>query len=178
MKLALSVVVLIVVLIALITVFVKGCSTEAFVLDYEKMIFLDAEALAEGGIGEKYSCDVAPALSQYVSTTADINETFDTSNGSYVVESQGQTYVIFSPGMDISEGQNWGNAMFALFDIVNCQLRESDYEFYAINGGNDLGGMFLTHDIYMQATKEYKNRSDWSYLPKLEHPWYGQPHDK
>lgn len=52
MKLALSVGVLIVVLIALITVFVKGRSTEAFVLDYEKMIFLDAEALAEGELAK------------------------------------------------------------------------------------------------------------------------------
>ena len=47
---------------------------------------------------------------------------------------------------------------------------------YAINGGNDLGGMFLTQAQAAAAQKTLRNKSDWPYFPKDELDWYGQYH--
>jgi hypothetical protein len=53
--------------------------------------------------------------------------------------------VIYSPALGENDvGRVWARAAHALFKIVNDQLAKSQYRFYAINGGNDLGGMFLT----------------------------------
>ena len=80
--------------------------------------------------------------------------------------------------MDVSEGQNWGNATFSLFDIVNRHLQDTSVKIYAINGGYDLGGMFLMRESYDQADNSLENKSDWPYVPTSEHPWYGQEHDE
>jgi hypothetical protein len=168
--------------IVAVAVIVIGCGSEkpqeTSALNYDDMIFLDAEELGEGSIGDSYKTDIIPVLQQYVEAPAEIVEDLDPNTASYKVTSQGQTYVIASPGMDLSEGQNWGNAAFALFDIVNRQLQNSSVKFYAINGGNDLGGMFLTEETYNQAIKSLNRKMDWAYIPTAEHPWYGQPHDQ
>jgi hypothetical protein len=44
-----------------------------FALDYEKLIPLDAEALAEGGIREAYA-SILPHLIQYVAEPAEVQE--------------------------------------------------------------------------------------------------------
>jgi hypothetical protein len=64
----------------------------------------------------------------------------------------------------------------AFFTIVNDQLARSHYRFYAINGGNDLFGVFLTPTLAEAAQKTLPNKSDWPYLPKDEPPWFGQYH--
>ncbi len=172
----------IVALVALITTCSKKQhkeqSKKAYTLNYDDMILLDAEELGEGRIGELYKKDVLPVLQKHIPVPAEVSEELDSAEGSYKVTSQGKTYIIYSPKMDMSEGQNWGNATFALFDIVNRQLENSTYHFYAINGGNDLGGMFLTKETYDKAINSLNKKSDWPYLPTEEHPWYGQPHDK
>lgn len=53
----------------------------------------------------------------------------------------GREYFIYE-GDD--QDESWGNATFVLFHIVNRQLERTDYRFFAISDGNDLGGMFLT----------------------------------
>jgi hypothetical protein len=62
------------------------------------------------------------------------------------------------------------------FKIINDQLAKSEYRLYAINGGNDLGGMFLTQPECEAARKSLPRKDDWPYLLTLEHPWYGQLH--
>jgi hypothetical protein len=84
--------------------------------------------------------------------------------------------MIYSPAMPEKEGWSWGRATHALFKIINDQLTNSDYRFYAINGGNELGGMFLTHGECEEARKSLRRKEDWPYLPTLEDPWYGQLH--
>jgi hypothetical protein len=166
--------------IAALVAIVVGCTRpeEPTVLNYDDMIILDAEDLGEGSIGSSYNEDILPVLRQHVASPAELVEELDAEAGSYKVTYQGQIYVIYCPGMDLSEGQNWGNASFALFDIVNRQIQSSSIKFYAINGGNDLGGMFLTEEAYNQAVKSLRRKEDWPYLPKQEHPWYGQPHEE
>ncbi len=71
--------------------------------------------------------------------------------------------------MDANEN-NWGNATFALFDIVNRQLEDTPYRFYAIYGGNDLSGMFLTEEACDEAILSLPRKMDWPYLPTPKGP--------
>jgi hypothetical protein len=145
-----------------------------FALDYEKLIPLDAEALAEGGIREAYA-SILPHLIQYVAEPAEVQEISEPSTSRYLVTCRGVDYPIYSPVPD-EEGQSWGRATHALFKIVNDQLTKSEYRLFAINGGNDLGGMFLTQTEFESARHSLPRPEDWPYLPTPEHPWYGQPH--
>ena len=149
--------------------------SSAFELDYDKMIPLDAETLAEQGILEEYE-QLKPELSKYVSQPAEVEEILDQDVPFYKVSSQGETFDIYGPGLEDDEGEAWGRAAYAFFRIVNRQLKDIDIKFYAINGGNELGGMFLTASQYEAAIRSLPTKTDRPYLPKLEHPWYGLPH--
>lgn len=147
----------------------------SFKLAYDKMLLLDAEDLAEGGILQAYE-SVRHVLSQYVSEPAQVQEVVDDNKPSYIVRHGEQEYVIYTPAQPNNEGQSWGRAAHAFFRIINDQLSKSEYRLYAINGGNDLGGMFLTQPECEAARKSLPRKEDWPYLPTLEHPWYGQHH--
>jgi len=146
-----------------------------FALDYEKLIHLDAEELAERGLREAY-VSIVPHLRRYVPEPAEVLEIIEPSAQTYFVECQGVGYLIYSPEIPCDEGQIWGRATQALFKIVNNQLAKSEYRLFAINGGNDLGGMFLTQAEVDTARHSLPRKEDWPYLPTLEGPWYGQPH--
>lgn len=75
-----------------------------------------------------------------------------------------------------TQEQSWSNATYALFDIVNRQLTHTRYKFYAVNGGNELGGMFLTLDQYKAAVAALRKKTYWPYIPDRTAPWYGQSH--
>ena len=146
-------------------------------LDYNKMLLLDAEDLAEGGILQAYQA-VREILSRFVAEPAEIQELVDDDKPSYTVRCREQEYVIYSPALPDDAGRSWGRATHAFFKIVNDQLAKSEYRLYAINGGNDLGGMFLTHTECEAARQSLPRKEDWPYLPTLEHPWYGQCHSE
>ena len=148
----------------------------AFTLNYDNMLFLDAEDLAEAGIKKAYD-SLARDLARYVSPLAEVQEVVDHHAPSYVVRCGDQEYLIYSPEVPDDEGQSWGRAAHAFFKIVNDQLTKSEYRLYAINGGNDLGGMFLTRSECETARRSLPGKRDWPYLPTLDHPWYGQYHD-
>src|SRR5215475_3799958 len=114
-----------------------------FKLDYDKMLLLDAEDLAEGGILRAYQ-SVQSALIGCGVEPGQVEEFFDDNKPSYSVKYGEQQFLIYSPGLPDDEGQSWGRAAHAFFKIVNDQLSKSELRLYAINGGNDLGGMFLT----------------------------------
>jgi hypothetical protein len=141
------------------------------VFDYDQLLHLDAENLAEGGIKEGYA-KVLPLLKKYVKAPASIEEISDPNTPKYSVISDGIRYDIYGP--QIPAERSWGNATYALFNLVNRQLTGSAYRFYAINSGNDLGGMFLTESQVKAATITIKKKSDWPYIPTKDHPWYGQ----
>jgi hypothetical protein len=151
----------------------KSYSKSDFQLDYDQLITLDAEALAEGGIKTAYE-KLIPVFKKYVSAPGEIREELiDGDNPSYRISYAGVTYKIYSPD---DENESWGRATHALFDIVNRQLKNSKFKFYAINGGNDLGGMFLTEEQAHAARASLKRKTDWPYLPTLSDSWYGQHH--
>jgi hypothetical protein len=145
------------------------------ILDYDQWIHLDAEHLAETGIGEAYE-SLLPELRKYVELPARIEERIDNDAPSYSVQCGAKEFIIYAPELGDENGNSWGRATFAFFTIVNEQLACSRYRFYAINGGNDLGGMFLTPAHARAAQKALPNKKDWPYLPRDEQPWYGQYH--
>lgn len=147
----------------------------AFTLNYDDAIMLDAEDLAEGGIAEGYEA-LLPALRKFAKSPVAIEEDRDDDTPSYSVRCGDMRFDIYGPDLEEGEGNSWGRATVALFSIVNAQLKQSSHRFYAINGGNDLLGMFLTPAQAEEAQKSLPNKSDWPYLPKNEEPYYGQYH--
>ena len=139
------------------------------------MILLDAEDLAEAGIREAYE-SLLPEIRKYVPKPAEVEEVIDHDAGRYAVKSGAREFVIYGPELHDEVSDSWGRATVAFFTIVNDQLADSQYRFYAINGGNDLGGMFLTMSQAEAAQKALPNKSDWPYLPKDEPEWFGQYH--
>ena len=146
-----------------------------FTLDYDQWIHLDAEDLAETGICEAYE-RLLPELRKYVPQPEPVEEVIDNDTPRYSVRCEGKEYAIHGPELNEAGVSSWGRATFAFFHIVNEQLAGSEYRFYAINGGNDLGGMFLTPAQARAAHDTLPNRKDWPYLPTDEPPWYGQYH--
>jgi hypothetical protein len=107
---------------------------------------------------------------------ARIEEVIDDDTPRYSVRCGTRDYAIYGAEQDEENGNSWGRATFAFFSLVNDQLADSEYRFFAINGGNDLGGMFLTPAQARAAHDTLPNRKDWPYLPTDEPPWYGQYH--
>lgn len=144
----------------------------AFELNYDDAIGLDAEELAEGGIAKAYQ-RLLPKLRKYVPSPAKIEELRDDDTPSYAVRFRGEEFPIHGPDLDEEEANSWGRATYVLFTIVNEQMVESEYQFYAINGGNDLFGIFLTPEQAIAARESLENHGDWPYIPEDEPPLYG-----
>lgn len=153
----------------------SGCNARqpAMTLDYDTLIFLDAESLAETGIGQAYE-QLLPELGKHVADPARLEEVIDPGLPRYAVRIDGREYVVHA-GADAGGG-SWGTATYVFFKIVNDQLADTDVRFYAINSGNDLGGMFLTPEQAEAARASLPRPADWPYLPEAAGPWYGQHH--
>src|SRR5215468_5200214 len=72
--------------------------TMKFKLDYEKMLVLDAEDLAEAGIKRAYE-SARTVLSQYRSEPVEIQEVVDNDAPSYAVRCGDREYVIYAPAL-------------------------------------------------------------------------------
>lgn len=144
-------------------------------LNYDDATHLDAEALAEKGIGEAYK-RLMPLLCQYVDKPTEICEFHDEKTGSYSVRCGSLEFKIADPELEEHGNRCWGRATFAFFSIVNGQLASSSHRLYAINGGNDLFGIFLTDDQAIDSRRSLPKKTDWPYLPQDEAPWFGQHH--
>lgn len=101
------------------------------------------------------------------------NRLIPTNTLRYSVRCDGREFLISEPGDEV---ESWGRATFAFFAIVNAQMGQSEYRFYALNGGNDLDGIFLTEAQARAARETISTKTDWPYLPDDEAPWYGQYH--
>jgi hypothetical protein len=143
-------------------------------LNYDELIPLDAEALAETGVKAAYD-ELLPTLRKYVPAPAEIHERIDSDVPSYSVSCLGTNYPIYDKH---DQDESWGRATFALFDSVNRQLAKagSQYRFFAINAGNELGAMFLKPEQAEAAKQSLARKVEWPYLPVDRKPWYGQSH--
>ncbi len=146
----------------------------AFEINYDEWIHLDSEELAEAGIARAYE-SLLPRLQNYVESPDSIEEFLDDDIPCYSVKCGGKEFAIYGPELDEQNGDNsWVRATYAFFTIVNDQLQNASHRFYAINGGHDLGGMFLTPCEADEAQISLSD-SDWPYIPEDEAPWNGMP---
>ena len=144
-------------------------------LDYDQMVVLDAEDLAEQGIGEAYA-SLLPMLRRYVPDPQELVEDIDADTGRYAIRCGTVSALVYGPEEPGSDADSWGRATVALFDAVNAQLADAAVRFHAINGGNDLGGMFITPEQVREAQASLPRKSDWPYLPEAVPPHFGQGH--
>jgi hypothetical protein len=137
----------------------------------KRLVFLDAEQLAEDGIIDVLF-EIGPHLRQRGVTVRSLD--VDESDGSsYVVRVNGTVYTVYTP--DQAE-DSWGFALETFVRIVNDLLPDqTEDRFYAIGGGNDGSGIFLPPEIlpYFDAM----DPSGRPYVPTRETPWHGMPHD-
>lgn len=140
-------------------------------LDYDEMLMLDAEDLAEGGVLRAYE-ELQPELKKFVETPEPVTETLENDVGRYVVHFRGEDFPIYGPG---DHDDSWIRGTVALFQILNAQLEGSEISFYAMYGGNDLGGFFLKPETAEAARAAISKRSYWPWLPDPSAPNYGDP---
>ena len=145
------------------------------VIDYEKVELLDAEDLAELGIGQAY-LGLSQKLRDFGVDPEAIEEVIDVDGGCYSVRCGEKLYEICGGKDEEWEKDSWGRASYVLFNIVNSQLMNSEVKFYALNGGNDLAGVFLTTTQFNEARDNLRDKNSWPYLPVEEGPWFGMPH--
>lgn len=143
-------------------------------LDYDQLVTLDAEDLAEQGILAAYQA-LLPRLRQYVAFPVELTEEIDNDAATYSVSAGDRKFEIWEPGAENTDG--WERATVAFFQLVNANLAASPYKFYALYGGNDLGGMFLTEEEFAAARRAINEPSNWPWLPVAEPPHYGYPVD-
>lgn len=143
-------------------------------IDYDAALTLDAEDLAEQGIAAAYE-ELSTELSELGIEPASVSENVDAAAGAYAVQCGGTCYSI--AGLSIPASHSWGLATHALFDIVNRQLAGQRLALYALNGGNDLFGIFMTPDQATRAQRALPRKSDWPYIPTAEPDWFGMYHD-
>lgn len=144
-------------------------------LDYDQAIILDAESLAEQGILSAYR-ELLPRLKEYSATPLEVTEALDNDGLRYTVGAGGKQFVIWEVlenGKQNNDG--WERATVAFFQIVNASLDTSTHHFYAINGGNDLFGMFLTEQEFTAARQAIAKRSYWPWSPDDRLPNDGFP---
>jgi hypothetical protein len=141
--------------------------------DDDEVVLLDAEELAEEGILEAYQ-QLHPQLRRYAASEVDIAEEVDEDGATYTVFAAGKRYDIYGKGV---EEDAWIRATIAFFDIVNTSLAQASHRFYALYGGNDLAGIFLTEEQFQLARQRIGRRVDCPWVPVNQAPHYGFPHD-
>lgn len=157
--------------------FVHDSGTETAVrapFDDDDIVLLDAEELAEEGILEAYQ-QLHPQLRRYAASDIDIAEEVDADEASYSVFADGKRYDIYGEGV---EEDAWILATIAFFDIVNASLAHADHRFYALYGGNDLAGIFLTDAQFQLARQSIARHADRPWVPVNQPPHYGFPRDE
>jgi hypothetical protein len=140
-------------------------------IDYDRMIALDAEDLAETGIAEAYE-RVGIEAKRLGVALAPIKEQDDPDEPSYSVQFGAKTYKVYDKHTDVVT--SWENATWIFFEIVNAQMTNGPYRFYALMGGNDLHGIFMTDAEMAKVRGSSLKMRDWPYLPTANPPLYGR----
>jgi hypothetical protein len=137
----------------------------------DDVVLLDAEELAEGGILEAYE-QLHPQLRQYEAIEIDIAEEIDDDGSAYTVFADGKRYDIHGEG---ATEDAWVLATIAFFEIVNAALAQASHRFYALYGGNDLAGVFLTAQQYEAAWNSIAQPAHRPWIPLHRAPDFGFP---
>lgn len=98
------------------------------ILDYEKLILLDAERLAEQGIAEAYQL-LLPTLREHVARPAEVREILDADLPAYTIQCNGEEYIVYSAAEPGTEVQSWGRATFSFFLLLINSSKVQAYSF-------------------------------------------------
>jgi hypothetical protein len=140
----------------------------------------DAEELAEGGI-LGFLGTIAPFLATEGVTVPEIQE--DLSEDRYRLKLASSDFEIYGPedvAREATEpGRVWAIATVRTFELVNQLLAttKSQERLYAVNGGNDLFGLFLTQAQFSEITSHAGSVAPGApYQVQDDPPWYGDRH--
>lgn len=152
-------------------------ATSAEVLDYDRVVHLDAEALTEFGMKDAYE-ELIPLFADRGVKLAPLKETISDDQKTYSIAVNDKQYSIYSPeNFDLlSIDALWGRSAAGFFKAINDQLGSKPIRFYALYGGNDLMGIILTPAEAEAARAALDKPDEWPYLPDEVGPWYGQYH--
>jgi hypothetical protein len=147
-----------------------------------RLFHADAEDLTEGGVGD-FLRQIEPFLKAQGISLNHVED--DVSEQGYCVKVNGRRYKLYDTDelhkreREKQLGLLWGLSGARAFAIVNGLLEEagSEERLYAVNGGNDLFGFFLTAAL-REAICRYPGvkPANRPYLHTDEYPWFGQEH--
>jgi hypothetical protein len=151
--------------------------------DSYRFFHADAEDLAEGGVGQ-FIQRVGPFLARQGVAALEIEDEVGEKN--YKVRVNGVEHLIYdeaeydrdSGGEEL--GLIWGLAMARGFRIVDGLLEKagSPERLYAVNGGNDLFGLFLTPEMHrIILAQPGVDLPSAPYKPTEEYEWFGAAHE-
>jgi hypothetical protein len=144
-------------------------------LNYDDLISLDAETLAEEGIAGAYQ-RLLPELKNISAIPLRFMSILilKSQNTKCRVMGRSSLYILQK---SLVLKRKVGQEQHILFVIVNAQLCDSEITFFAIDADNNLSGMFLAEQEAMAARNIIKSEADWPYIPTLDAPFYGQYHE-
>lgn len=147
-----------------------------------RYLLTDAESLAEGGVDE-FLEQARPFLESRGATVPEAQDVVDDSYGAYSVVVGTTEHTIYTAAESRQAveqlGLLWGLATARAFGLINGLLAEAGAQdrLYALSGGNDLAGVFLTDAMAAVIRSQPDLPFDSiPYTPDTEHPWFGQPH--
>jgi hypothetical protein len=143
-------------------------------IDYDEVFHLDAENLAEYGMKQSYDL-LIPKLQTLGVKPKPMTEIFSQDDGRYNLYVGGKTYKVWNGEALTKNEFPWPLATAIFFETINDQLSKSEYKFYAINGDNDLHGVFLKKAEFEAAVQFHGVPYDRPYLPNREPPFFGLP---
>jgi len=140
---------------------INGCNSTSF--DYTRLIHLDAEDLCESGMLEGYA-SVIPAMKK-ITAPQPMKEIERKDSDDYSISIGGIHYPVYIYG-EHDVGDCWESATNVFFHVINKQILDTDYKFYAFYHGNDLQGGFLNkHDVQGIIEQNPNEQNEWPYLP-------------
>lgn len=150
--------------------------------DYLKSaIHLDAKVLCKFGMSGVYDL-LIPKMKKLGIKPLQLKDHFNANGAFHSVSVDGKLIIVFDieeSEEDDEEGRKelwWSRATPIFFQLVNFQLESISVRFYALYGGNDLHGIFLTQAEFEEMAEGAERPDDRPYIPNDIPPWFGQPH--
>jgi hypothetical protein len=137
-----------------------------------RFFWADAETLAEKGVAS-FLRELEPTLESVGVHLGTVEEAW---GEDYWITVDGQRHLLWA-----SDEADEARALAAVrtFTIVNDLLSATGTEerLYAVGGDNDLVAVLLTPEL-LELFSTGTNIHERPYVPKIDPPWYGMPHDE
>lgn len=137
-----------------------------------RVIILDPEDIAEGGVGEAL-LRLGESATRRGFKLRNYSQSFD--EHGYSVNLNGVRYEVHANGQNGSGIDGWGLAVEAVCRMVNDHLWSGTEErLHFFGGGNDGFFLFLTPEIAREFRKPGIRRGDWPFIPDRKQPELGR----